>query len=106
MDSKVQVSANGGFQPVWAANGKELFYRDRDHVFAVSVVPGKKFAVTSPKKLFSDQFTLKRGIHTHYDVSRDGKRFLMIESDSRSRTSLNVVFNWFDELRRLTPEGK
>ena len=91
MDNKVQVSANGGFQGVWAANGQELFYRDADHVFAVSVVPGKKFAVTSPKKLFSDQFALKRGIHTHYDVSRDGQRFLMIESDAQGRTSLNVL---------------
>ncbi|MCG8606795.1 protein kinase, partial [bacterium] len=105
MDNKVQVSANGGFQAIWAANGQELFYRDADHVFAVRVVPGKKFAVTSPKKLFSDPFALKRGIHTQYDVSRDGKRFLMIESDPRGRTSLKVVFNWFEELKRLAPAG-
>ena len=72
---------------------------------AVTVVPGKKFAVASPKQLFSDQFALRGGRHTGYDVSRDGKRFLMIQSDAKS-TSLNVVFNWFDEVRRLAPEGK
>ncbi|MFQ5652923.1 MAG: protein kinase, partial [bacterium] len=103
LGDKVQVSTNGGSQPVWAPNGKELFYRDADHVMAVSVVPGKEFAVTSPKQLFSDQYTLRVGRHTTYDVSKDGKRFLMIQSDAQGRTSLNVVFNWFEEVRRLAP---
>ncbi|MFQ5653022.1 MAG: protein kinase, partial [bacterium] len=80
MDSKVQVSANGGSQPVWAANGQELFYRGEGHIIAVTVVPGKNFAVTSPNQLFSDQYALRIEKHTGYDVSRDGNRFLMIES--------------------------
>ncbi len=73
---------------------------------AVSVVPGKKFTVTSPKKLFSDQFALRVGRHTTYDVAKDGKRFLMIQSDAQGQTSLNVVFNWFEEVKRLAPGGK
>ncbi len=105
MDDKVQVSPNGGTQPVWAASGKELFYRGEGHVMAVSVLPRKKFAVTPPKKLFPDQYADRGGRHTGYDVARDGKRFLMIESGAQSGTSLNVVFNWFEEVKRLALVG-
>ena len=106
LGNKVQVSINGGFQPVWAANGKELFYRGEGNLMVVTVVPDETFAVTSPKPLFPDEYAMKRGIQMGYDVSKDGKRFLMIKSEAQRLTNLNVVFNWFDELRRLAPEGK
>lgn len=91
---------------VWAANGKELFYRGEDHVMAVNVMPGETFAVTSPKQLFPDQYTIQIQKHTGYDVSKDGKRFLMVRGDPRTLTNLKVVFNWFEEVKRLAPEGK
>jgi len=38
-----------------------------------------------------------------YDVTRDGQRFLMVKDQSGSATQINVVVNWFDELKRLVP---
>jgi hypothetical protein len=39
-----------------------------------------------------------------YDVSPDGDRFLMVkETDSATAAPINVVVNWFDELKRLAP---
>ena len=105
MDNKVQVSANGGSQPVWASNGTELFYRSPGDMMAVSVTRGETLVLASPKALFSDQFANPGIKHTNYDVSRDGKRFLMLQGDARNLTSLNVVFNWFEDVKRLAPAG-
>ncbi len=47
--------------------------------------------------------------HRNYDVSKDGKRFLMIKQVDEQPapvTHLNVVLNWFEELKRLVPTGK
>jgi len=101
-----QVSIKGGSQPVWALDGKELFYRGEGQVMAVTVTPGEKCPITLPKALFADQYLNPAAKHTSYDVSRDGKRFLMLQGDAKGRTSLNVVFNWFEEVKRLATEGK
>ena len=106
LGNKTQVSTKGGSQPVWARNGKELFYRGEGKVMAVTVTPGESFAITLPKALFADQYLNPAAKHTSYDVSRDGKRFLMLQSGTQNRTSLNVVFNWFEEVKRLAPRGK
>ncbi len=37
----------------------------------------------------------------HYDISRDGKRFLMIKEEEEAEGQINVVLNWFEELKRL-----
>ncbi len=105
MKNKVQVSAKGGSQPVWTANGKELFYRGEGHLMAVSVTPGETFVLTSPKPLFTDRYANPAERHTSYDVAKDGKRFLMLHGDVHGGTSLNVVFNWFEEVKRLAPGG-
>jgi serine/threonine-protein kinase len=106
LGNKVPISANGGSQPVWAADGKELFYRGEGNLMVVTVVPGETFAVTSPQPLFPDHYAVQTGTHTGYDVSKDGKRFLMIKSKAPQLTNLNVAFNWFEEVKRLAPEGK
>ena len=71
---------------------------------AVSVLAGKTFAVTSPIELFPHQYALRIEKHTSYDVARDGKRFLLVQ-DTGQNQGLNVVFNWFEEVRRLAPKG-
>ena len=106
MDNKVQVSAKGGSQPVWASNGKELFYRGEGQLMAGTVTPGETFILTSPRPLFTDLYPNPAVNHTSYDVARDGQRFLMLQGDAKGRTSLNVVFNWFEEVKRLATEGK
>ncbi len=39
----------------------------------------------------------------YYDISPDGKRFLMIKEEESPTTQVNVVLNWFEELKRLVP---
>jgi len=105
--AKWQVSVAGGFAPLWARNGRELFYMTpvRD-MMAVSVTPGPTPGLGTPRKLFrlSDDFWGgSPEFYTPYDVAPDG-RFLMakrVGGAAGSTTSLVVAEHWFSELARL-----
>jgi len=101
--SRVLVSAHGGKDPAWSADGTELFYRVGEAMMVVPVESGTNFSAGTPELLFEGRFKL--GVHgsMSYDVSADG-RFLMIER-SRVETAdrLHVVLDWFEELKRLAP---
>jgi eukaryotic-like serine/threonine-protein kinase len=97
---KVAISSNGGLQPVWAKNGRELFYREGDALIAVPVQLDP-LRIAAPQKLFdlpaaiynSDQFV------ADYDVTADG-RFLAVRRENRATDEIHVVLNWAEELRR------
>ncbi|MFQ5789586.1 MAG: hypothetical protein ACE5JI_03830, partial [Acidobacteriota bacterium] len=106
--SKRQISTDGGFQPVWARSGKELFYRapavgSRNRMMAVEIVPGDLLRVSKPRLLFEDSYDTLGS--ASYDVAPDGQHFVMVEMDEEARrvTHFNVILNWFEELRRLVP---
>ena len=94
-----QVSAAGGAEPVWSRNGRELFYKDGNQLLAAAVLPGATFGVGERRVLFSvaeyENYMIKRT----YDVSPDGRRFVMIRSPRKPRDELIVVENVFEELK-------
>jgi len=104
---KVQISRNGGADPVWAANGRELFFRGGDRMQAVPVQTNAGFVAGNPVELFDERAygKLLRGPVPmgSYDVTADGLHFLMIKALAPAPTQINVVVNWFEELKRLVP---
>ena len=108
LGGKVQISTEGGVQPVWARNGRELFYRNGDKMMAVAIQTRPTFVAAKPKLLFEGHYEMGIYVLHNYDVSPDGQRFLMIKASEQepAPTQLNVVLNWSDELRRLAPAGK
>ena len=92
---KRQISTEGGDEPVWAKNRRELFYRNGDKMMAVDIVTEPQFSAAKPRLLFE-------GRYGSYDIAPDGQRFLM-ESEREEATQINVVLNWFEELKRLVP---
>jgi WD40 repeat protein len=108
LDSRAQVSSGGGTRPMWARNGRELFYMRPDGTMVV--VPaeggdGPSFLTGPPKALFKGQYYSVQAGRT-YDVALDGKRFLMIKENASSAASpvkLLVALNWTEELKRLVP---
>jgi dipeptidyl aminopeptidase/acylaminoacyl peptidase len=105
-DTETQVSVNGGEQPVWARHRPELYYTNgAEKMVAVEVLPGTEFKTGPEQVLFSTIAYRSDFFHAAYDVSADGKRFVMIRnSDSGSLDEeLIVVENWFQELERLVP---
>jgi Tol biopolymer transport system component len=104
---KWQISTEGGVEPLWNRNGRELFYRSGKKMMAVEVATKPSFSVGTPKMLFEGGYQLLPAISTpNYDVSPDGQRFLMlkpVESAQAAPTQINVVLNWFEELKRRVP---
>jgi Tol biopolymer transport system component len=105
---KWQISTEGGTEPVWNPNGRELFYRNGDKMMAVDIATQSGFTAGKPRMLFEGRYELASVQVSNYDVSPDGQRFLMIkssESAGTAPTQINVVLNWFEELKRRVPVG-
>jgi Tol biopolymer transport system component/predicted Ser/Thr protein kinase len=95
---RIPVSTGGGDYQRWSRDGKELFYFERDAMMAVSIRQDGSI-ISVPHRLFDVS-----NYAGYYDVSPDGKRFLMIRLDPGSVPhQLNVILNWFDELRQRLP---
>jgi hypothetical protein len=106
---KWQISTEGGTEPVWNPNGRELFYRSGDKMMAVDIATQPGFAAGKPRVLFEGQYVPTPGSFPNYDVSSDGQRFLMLkpsEQEQAAPTQINVVLNWFEELKQKVPTGK
>jgi len=93
-----QVSSGGGSEPLWSRDGTELFYRDPEqNLVAVPVLPGATFATGPRRTLFSALRYYSDGNATTYDITPDGRRFLMIKRPVDQE--LVVVINWIEELK-------
>jgi serine/threonine-protein kinase len=106
---KQQVSSEGGRDPLWARNGKQLFYRRQDQVWVVDVRTDGGFAATKPRLLFEKPGYSSGNPIRAYDLSLDSQRFLMVKGEQRKpspATEMVLVQNWFEELKRLVPTGK
>ena len=100
---RVTVSIDGGAGPVWSRDGKELFYRAGDDLMSVQVNTAGPLKLGERKRLL-DLSAYDSGSFHEFDVSADGQRFLLIRTDPDSRpVRLDVVINWFDDLRRKSP---
>jgi serine/threonine-protein kinase len=95
-----QISIGGGTRPVWSRDGRELFYVDeRNFLAAVPVRTAPTFAAGKPARVFERRYFMGPAPRT-FDVSKDG-RFLMIrnEEDTGAAPTMEVVINWFEELK-------
>jgi len=95
------VSTDGGEEPRWSADGSELYFRRGESLYAVSVSAESSIDVTAARLILKQPFD--RGSYLDraaYDVASDG-RFLVVTNTWN--TELRVVFNWFEELKRLVP---
>jgi Tol biopolymer transport system component len=106
---KWQVSTEGGMEPAWNPNGRELFYRSGDKMMAVEITTQPSFSAGKPRVLFERPYQPTPGTFPNYDVSPDGQRFLMLKPSEQGQaapTQINVVLNWFEELKQKVPAGK
>jgi Tol biopolymer transport system component len=100
LTSRRQVSTNGGSQPRWSRNGKELFYLGADRkLMVVAVRPGTTFDADAPRPLFDTSLDAS-ALRQTYSVSSDGQQFLLNTPIDTASSELRVVLNWPALLRK------
>jgi serine/threonine-protein kinase len=98
--ARIQVSDNGGSEPVWSRSGKSLYYRDMPgHIIEVKVTTDNGFSI-GERKIALDDTYLRYATHANYDVAADGRFLVLKRSGAESQTI--VVHNWGRELREKT----
>ncbi len=92
---KWQVSTNGGSEPQWSAEGREIFYLDAtENLVTVPVSIGSTFRAGLPETLF-DVGLFPVLARSRYLVTDDGERFLMLSPVAgESVRPISVVLNW------------
>jgi len=102
--------ATNAWEPLWAHDGRELFYRTREQVIAVEVLPGPTFTMGERRVLFPNTFRTNVN-RQQWDVSPDDQQFVAIGGNLGQDTGdpravpeeLIVVENFFEELKRRVP---
>ena len=92
-----RVSSDGGTAPFWSRTGRELYYSTATAMFALPILDAGDLRLGPPVRLF----TLTTLEVPAKATSADDQRFLMLQANPSSQ--LNLVQNWFGELRRLAP---
>ena len=98
-----QVSNAGGSTPLWAPDGRELFYVSGDRLMGVPVQTVDEFSYESPAVVFDEAYYFGN-YHRNYDIGSDG-RFLMIKDVGQATTPAQIVVveNWTRELLERVP---
>ncbi len=92
------ISVNGGSEPLWARSGDELFFRTaRGDVMSVPVRAGDTFSPGIPVRLFNAPQFSSEEYYRRYDVSADGRRFLMVRGSTKNSQAIGIILNWREE---------
>jgi hypothetical protein len=94
---KYRISPNGGRNPHWRADGKELFYLAADGAMTAVPIDATETFAGVPKTLFPAGVI---GANQAYAVTRDGQRFLVNRPQNATATPLTVVVNWTSTLQK------
>jgi serine/threonine-protein kinase len=99
LEGKYQISTDGGTEPVWAPDGRTLYYRRGAEVVEVPItVQGGAIQRAAPTVLFTGNFFSVPTGDQSWDIDAGG-RFLMLRPVPGARLDLNVTLNWIDEVR-------
>ncbi len=106
---KIRISTEGGHSPVWARNGRELFFlrpsSDMLQVMVVEIDARDGFHAGKPRVMFEGPFVTLFPLRG-YDVMPDGRRFVMSTRNTPEEppfTQMHIILNWHEELKRLAP---
>jgi serine/threonine protein kinase len=107
---RMQVSTEGGTDPLWSRNSSELFYRNGDKMMVTKVTPGERLVLAKTTLLWTGHYAAGMSsscgvpgpTSANYDVTGDGQRFLMIRDKDQDLVGrqLNVLVNWVPQPAR------
>jgi Tol biopolymer transport system component len=101
--SRIQLSVDGGTEPLWAVTGQEVFYRNAGRLMSVAVKAGSALSAAVPAPLFEEAFSAMAGFGPPgYAATADGQHFYFLRSPVTAPTSrrIHVIVNWLEEFKR------
>lgn len=110
---KWRVSDTGGLGPLWSKDSRKLFYRSGDAVMAVGVETDPAFKAGKPEVLFRGNYNywgVGQAMDPLWHIGPDGKFMMVKEVKPNEKTptaeaprKINIVLNWFEELKQQVP---
>ena len=104
LGARYPVTSGGGTAPVWAPDGKHIYYVASGRVNVATVSTAPVFTVTSRQQLFEGTYSLSQVVHAPYDVSPDGKHLLLVKPMNSTAQTI-VVHDWWRTLRERTSQA-
>jgi Tol biopolymer transport system component/predicted Ser/Thr protein kinase len=107
-DQKRQISLNGGVQPHWRKDGKELYYLSWDgKMMAVDIIVAPSLSSGTPRVLFDTGLKSVSFDGDDYAVTADGQRFLLLkplpaQTSTQPPPPVTVLLNWTTTLKTAT----
>lgn len=103
---RVRVSIGGGMDPIWSADGRTIYFNYVRDIYRVDIDRENGLLPGVPELLLPGDYVDLRGKGWAYDEARD--RFILVKSVEAETvtTKLNVITNWFDELKRIAPPSE
>jgi len=98
LDTEYPVSTDGGTEPIWAADGKEIFFRNGQRIMAARVLPGSGFPTAPVVQLFEGPYLHDAFGDQSWDLASDG-RFLLMKPLEPIRLEVRMVKNFVGTLR-------
>jgi serine/threonine-protein kinase len=95
---RVPVSAGGGGEPLWAPDGRHIYYRAADKVMEATLITSPSLGISARRALFAGAYASDI-YHADYDVAPDGASFVMVRPVESNRRVV-IVVNWVRELRQ------
>ncbi|HMA17542.1 MAG TPA: hypothetical protein VKS03_03800, partial [Thermoanaerobaculia bacterium] len=98
---RIRVSSDGGSQPRWSRDGRELFFVSKSEtMMAVSIEPSTGVPTSVPRRLFDAPIAYALDSHAplKYDVSPDGRFLIVVRASRKPPPPLVLVLNWQSRL--------
>jgi Tol biopolymer transport system component len=104
---KRQVSTQGGNNPRWSRDGREIFFLSQGSLWSAAVQTSSSFTAAAPRKLFDVSDDIVRGVDL-YDVSPDGEHFVMVQKEPFELRPLELVIvpGWVEEMKARLAAAK
>jgi Tol biopolymer transport system component len=94
----VQVSKDGGAEPVWSRDGHTIFFRRLRTVMAARISLGSTATVSGISELFTGDYLIDPG-YGNFDAAPGGRRFVQLQNVDRQEETI-LIYNWAAELRK------
>jgi len=107
--SKYQITTTGGMSPLWSPDGKQIFYigitGPQRQLSSVDVHVQPSFGFANPTKLPIGRIATRPTMNRPYDITPDGKEFLIVYRDSNAfeapaQRQIRITLNWLEDLKR------